>query len=160
MQQFTVPQFIDVEDKVIGPITVRQFIIILFSAGLIALCYKIFYFDTFLILSILITFITVVVAFVKVNGVHFHLFLTNFLITLFKANTRVWNNAFGKEHLRIETEKVVTQEEFIVPPKQYSSSRLTELSLIVDTQGVFKGNKLSDTAVLDFSKEVHSREKI
>ncbi|KKS92044.1 MAG: hypothetical protein UV69_C0039G0006, partial [Parcubacteria group bacterium GW2011_GWE2_43_12] len=29
MQQFVVPQFIDVEDKIIGPITVRQFIIIM-----------------------------------------------------------------------------------------------------------------------------------
>ena len=27
MQQFVVPQFIDVEDKIIGSITVRQFII-------------------------------------------------------------------------------------------------------------------------------------
>jgi hypothetical protein len=26
MQQFVVPQFIDVEDKIIGPISVRQFL--------------------------------------------------------------------------------------------------------------------------------------
>ncbi len=157
MQQFTVPQFIDVEDKVIGPITVRQFIILLFSTGLIAICYKVFYFDTFLVIAVLIIAITIVVAFVKVNGVHFHLFLTNFLITLFKSNVRVWNNAFGKKHLRIETEKVVIQEEVLVPSRQYSSSRLTELSLIVDTQGVFRGNKLDNNTAPDFTKEVHSR---
>ena len=77
MQQFTVPQFIDVEDKVIGPITVRQFIIILVAAGLIVVCHQIFYLTTALVLTVIISFITVIVAFVKVNGVHFHLFLTN-----------------------------------------------------------------------------------
>ena len=80
MQQFTVPQFIDVEDKVIGPITVRQFIIMLFSTGLIAICYKMFYFTTFIVLTVIISFVTIVIAFVKINGVHFHLFLTNFFM--------------------------------------------------------------------------------
>ena len=158
MQQFTVPQFIDVEDKVIGPITVRQFIIILFSAGLIALSYKLFYFNTFLVITIIVSFITVVVAFVKVNGVHFHLFLANFFITLFRSNIRVWNNAFGKEHLKIETEKVVVQEDELPPPKHYTGSRLTELPLIVDTQGVFRGAHPDSAVAPSFTKEVHSRE--
>jgi hypothetical protein len=157
MQQFTVPQFIDVEDKVIGPITVRQFIIILFAAGMIAICYKVFYFTTFLVLTIIISFLTVVVAFVKINGVNFHLFLANFFITLFKSNTRVWNNAFGKEHLRIETEKVVIHDKYVPPAKHYSSSRLTELSLIVDTQGVFRGNDPDSASSPTFTKNVHSR---
>lgn len=158
MQQFTVPQFIDVEDKVIGPVTVRQFVIILFAAGLIAICYKVFYFTTFLVLTVIIAFLTVIVAFVKINGVNFHLFLANFFITMFKSNTRVWNNAFGKEHLRIETEKVVVHDEVVVPAKHYATSRLTELSLIVDTQGVFRGNNPQHMATPTFTKEVHSRE--
>ncbi len=158
MQQFTVPQFIDVEDKVIGPITVRQFIIMLFSTGLVALCYKLFYFTTFLVLTIVIVFTTIIVAFVKVNGVHFHLFLANFFITLIKANTRVWNNAFGKENIRIETEKVVVHSKDDAPPiKHYNTSRLTELSLIVDTQGVFRGTDPDSVATPTFTKEVHSR---
>ena len=37
MQMFTVPQFIDVEDKIIGPITTRQFIICLVGLGLLVL---------------------------------------------------------------------------------------------------------------------------
>lgn len=41
MLQFTVPQFIDVEDKIIGTITVRQFIILLVAAILIAVSYRV-----------------------------------------------------------------------------------------------------------------------
>jgi hypothetical protein len=158
MQQFTVPQFIDVEDKVIGPITVRQFVILLFSAALIAICYKLLYFNTFIVVAIFIMFITGVIAFAKVNGVNFHVFFVNFLITLFKANVRVWNNSFGKEFLRIEGERVVSSDsEKIVSKNNYSSSRLTELALIVDTQGVFRGENPADISTPDFTKEVHSR---
>ena len=49
MEQFTVPQFIDVEDKVIGPITVRQFIILLFGGGFIFIAYRLSDFVLFLI---------------------------------------------------------------------------------------------------------------
>jgi hypothetical protein len=33
--QFPVPQFTDVEDKIIGPLTVKQFFILLVSAAII-----------------------------------------------------------------------------------------------------------------------------
>ncbi len=158
MQQFTVPQFIDVEDKVIGPITVRQFIIIMAAGALIAICWKLFYFNTFLVVALLIIFITIVVAFAKVNGVHFHIFFINFLITMFKSNVRVWNNSFGKESLRIETEKVAPSEKNKLPEKSFNSSRLTELSLIVDTQGVFRGGVGAIDSTPTFTKEVHYRD--
>ena len=45
MQQFTVPQFIDVEDKIIGPITTRQFVIMLAGFTLIGISYKLFDFS-------------------------------------------------------------------------------------------------------------------
>jgi hypothetical protein len=158
MQQFTVPQFIDVEEKVIGPITVRQFVIMLFATGLDAVFYKLFYFNTFIVATVLTVFITAVFAFGKVNGVHFHLFLSNFLITMFKSNVRVWNNAFGKDNLRIETEKVASQsKDDVTIIKNYSASRLAELALIVDTQGVFRGNDPNRQDLPDFKREIHDR---
>jgi len=159
MQQFTVPQFIDVEDKVIGFITVRQFIILLAAALLVAICYKTLDFTAFLAVGIFIVFVAIVIAFAKINGVHFHVFFVNFLITLFKPNVRVWNNAFGKEYVRIESERVSPKEK-IDPSaeKNFSSSRLTELSMIVDTQGVFKGASEDEDDGLSYTKEVHSRD--
>ena len=35
MDQFVVPQFIDAEDKIFGPLTARQFIIVMFMMLLI-----------------------------------------------------------------------------------------------------------------------------
>ncbi len=40
MQQFVVPQFIEVEDKIFGPITIRQFLILLGAFVLIFLGWR------------------------------------------------------------------------------------------------------------------------
>ena len=73
MQQFTVPQFIDVEPKIIGPITARQFLIFLGAALFIFLFYKLINFGTFILTSVLVFIIAVVFAFVKSNN-YFNLF--------------------------------------------------------------------------------------
>ena len=59
MQQFTVPQFIDVENKIIGPITARQFLILLIAAIIVAISYKIFDFSLFLTVGIFVFLIAV-----------------------------------------------------------------------------------------------------
>jgi hypothetical protein len=147
MQQFTVPQFIDVEDKIIGPITARQFVIMLAGFLLIALCYKIFAFNFFLFVGLIIFGISGIFAFMKVNGMPFHFFVLNFIQTLKRPGLRVWNNKLVPE-IRIEEETEKVANELMAPPKQrVSTSRLTELSLIVDTQGVYKGEAGQDTEI-------------
>ncbi len=155
MQQFTVPQFIDVEDKIIGPVTTRQFIIMLTGFLFIAISYKLFDFSLFLTLGILIFAISGVVSFFKINGMPFHYFILNFTQTLRKPNLRVWNNIIGRIEGKYEEEnKKVLQEISQPKAKSYSTSRLTELSLIVDTQGAYKGeNDEEDKGAYELSRE-------
>ena len=49
---FTVPQFIEVESKVIGAITARQFMILLAGAILVGILYKLLSFWPFVFFSI------------------------------------------------------------------------------------------------------------
>ncbi len=142
MQQFTVPQFIDVEDKIIGPITVRQFIIMLASFLLIGISYKLFDFSLFLVVGIFIFIVSIVFSFVKINGRPFHLFVLNFIQTFKKTRLRVWNHTLSKvqEGLKEESVEVVIKKTFF-QPRYFPQSRLAELSLIVDTQGAYKGEE-------------------
>lgn len=138
MQQFTVPQFIDVENKIIGPITVRQFMIFLGAAIIIAISYRIFDFTLFVTISVLLVIFAVVFAFVKINSQPFHLFILSLFKTLKRPKTRVWNN---------RSKMVLEQEDIIAPvkqpsaalPKVFQRSRLAELALVVDTKGKYKG---------------------
>lgn len=142
MQQFTVPQFIDVEDKIIGPITVRQFIIMLAGSLLMGISYKLFDFSLFLVVAIFIFVVSGTFSFIKINGRPFHLFLLNFIQTFKKTRLRVWNHTLSKARGDLEEEpmKAVIKKTFF-QPKYFPQSRLAELSLIVDTQGAYKGEE-------------------
>ena len=143
MQQFIVPQFIDVEDKIIGPITTRQFIILLVGFIIIGICYKLFDFSLFVTISIIILALTGTIAFFKINGRPFHYFILNVYQTLKRSRLRVWNQSLSE----LDAEHEIDQSHFgpagkpPLAPKHYAISRLAELSLIVDTKGVYQGEK-------------------
>ncbi len=73
--QFQVPQFIDIEDKVIGPLTVRQFLY-LAGAGALALTLLLIFAPILaVILMSPVVAIAIALAFYRVNGREFLVFL-------------------------------------------------------------------------------------
>ena len=143
MQQFTIPQFIEVEDKIIGPITTRQFIIILAGFLIVGIFYKIFDFSLFVVSGLFILAVSGIIAFAKINGRPFHFFILNVVQTFKKPGLRVWNNNIHLEEDLDRRDKIENSLETTinVPPKDFSSSRLSELSLMVDTRGVYRGEE-------------------
>lgn len=138
MQQFTVPQFIDVESKIIGPLTVRQFLIILAAAILIGISYRLFDFTLFLTIAIVIGIIALSFSFIRVNGRPFHFFVLNLIQTIRRPGLRVWNKIPAPFQDNI-IDNTVRAETKPVPKEFYQKSRLSEISLIVDTKGRYKG---------------------
>lgn len=66
--QFQVPQFIETEDKIVGPLTLKQFLYI--AAGA-ALCFALFFFlktALWLFFVIIIMPIAISLAFIQING--------------------------------------------------------------------------------------------
>ncbi len=147
MQQFTVPQFIDVEDKIIGPLTIRQFIIMLVAFMIVAVSYKFADFTLFVFILVLIFGIAGIIAFLKINGRPFHFFVINFIQTIRKASLRVWNNSLNIKITELKDEeeekeaKQMLSQVSQVHKRHFAKSRLSELSLIVDTQGAYKGGE-------------------
>jgi hypothetical protein len=144
MKQFTVPQFIDVEDKIIGPITTRQFIIIIVAGIVLFLEYKLSDIALFILIGIPTILLFGIFAFVKVNGVPFHFFALNIITTLKKPALRVWRRqiVLPKNLSELKKNKDQEAEESVKvrvrPP--VTKSRLSDLSIIVDTGGVYSGN--------------------
>lgn len=138
MQQFVVPQFIDVEDKIIGPITTRQFIILLGTGLIIFVLFKLLLFWYFVIAGLFVFACGGALAFVRVNGQPCHFFLLNLIQTNKKPKLRIWN----KE--RIDAELKAYIAETLPPPplpkirkEPLSASKLTEIALVLDTGGVY-----------------------
>jgi hypothetical protein len=138
-EKYVVPQFIDVEAKIIGPITARQFIIILSTLGAVFILYRLLETILFIPLGLIALVSGGVLAFMKVNGMPFHFFLLNVIQTLRRPNLRVWDKAKNDAELKSYLKKEAPEPEPIPPKKEpLTTSRLSELSLVVNTGGLYK----------------------
>jgi hypothetical protein len=137
-QQFVVPQFIDVEDKIIGPITTRQFLIIMGTGLLLFIMFKILRFVYFAVTGLPVLGVAATFAFARVNGAPFHLFFLNLLQTLRRPKTRVWYKDTTDAELRILMAAPPAAAAKLEPVKEaISTSRLQELTLVANTGGVY-----------------------
>ncbi|PIR94566.1 hypothetical protein COT97_00825 [Candidatus Falkowbacteria bacterium CG10_big_fil_rev_8_21_14_0_10_39_11] len=136
--QFIVPQFIDVEDKILGPITIRQFGIMVVALVIGAIEFRLVSFVAFIPLAIITVGIAAIFAFAKVNGRPIHFFFLSFLQTLRRPNQRVWNKAayvVGVQEVKADHE-IIHEEE--AHKEAVSESRLHDLSLLINTGGVYQ----------------------
>ena len=135
-----VPQFIDVEDKILGPVTVRQFVLMLASVLIAFVFYKMFAFWVFALLAFFDLTIFGLLAFAKVNGRPIHFFLLNFLQTSKRPFLRVWNREYYTRDV-VEVKTQVHEQGGVVEARRPTptKSRLAELTLIINTGGVYQG---------------------
>ncbi|MCX6812450.1 MAG: PrgI family protein, partial [Candidatus Berkelbacteria bacterium] len=89
--QFKVPQKIDIEDKIVGPLTMVQFVYAVIGGGAAYICLTTFPAGLNYICAVLIAMFTFFIVFVKINGRPFGYFLKNLLVYIFNPKTRIWN---------------------------------------------------------------------
>lgn len=94
MQQFQVPQFIEVEDKIFGPLTTKQFFYLLGGGGI---SFLIWFFIDNRILSIILASpfvgLAAALAFMKVNGRPFIDVLANSFTYMRKPRLYLWQKS-------------------------------------------------------------------
>ncbi len=138
-----VPQFIDVEDKIFGPVTSRQFIILLVGALSCFIAFKLADTTLFILLLALIGGGSLILAFVKINGQPFHFFILNILQNITRPSRSVWNkystDAELKEFMRDALPEKEIEKAFV--GKTVNHTRIRDLSLMVNTGGYYKGNE-------------------
>jgi len=142
MRQFVVPQFIQVENKVIGFITVRQFALLLGALFISIAFYKFADVTLFIFITVVDFGVAGVFGWMKVNGRPIHYFFINFLKNFMSPNRRVWgkddSDLYIKERMNKKNEE--KEEEGTSKILALEGSRLSELSLIVDTSGRYQGD--------------------
>ncbi len=87
-----VPQYLEVEDKIIGPLTIKQFIYLLIGGGIIFLLFNLLKFPVFILVAIPIAFFTLLLAFFRIGNQKFSRFVINFLGFISKPNIYIWKN--------------------------------------------------------------------
>lgn len=133
MQRFQVPQFIEVEDKLFGPLTLKQFIYILGGAAI-----------TFLLWVSLPIFLTVILgapvmafslglAFFKINGDPLISVLSHGLQYFSRARLYLWRQERKRKHPKKELAVGQTDKNHFLLPKTKQGS-LADLAWSLDVQ--------------------------
>ncbi|MFA5947094.1 MAG: PrgI family protein [Patescibacteria group bacterium] len=142
--QFVVPQFLDIEPRIIGPITARQFIIMLVVVLVDFVFYRLFANNIpFLIATALPTSaLGGIFAFGKVNGQPFHVIVINVIQTIRRPGKRVWDKTLSDGELKVlMLQEAPPPVESKIRKAPLEGSRLSELTLVVNTGGVYSGDE-------------------
>jgi hypothetical protein len=124
--KYQVPQFIEVEDKIFGPLTFKQFVYLAGGAGFAFIMYRIFplYIAIFLILPGV--GFALALAFYKINKKPFIEIVESAFKYAFASKLYIWK----KETKKIEKKEVASSPSLIVP--KLSDSKLEDLSWSLD----------------------------
>ncbi|MBX4187236.1 MAG: PrgI family protein [Candidatus Doudnabacteria bacterium] len=132
--QFAVPQFTDVEDKLIGPLSLKQFLIILATGGVIMFFYSIFRFSIFFFFFALpVALAGLSITFGKFNGRPVSGYLGAFFNYASKPKVRVFKREDINLNLSFKTEKIeapLTEAKSRL--EEPSESRLRKLAYLLD----------------------------
>lgn len=133
MGQYKVPQNVETEDKILGPLSIKQFIYIIVGIMWAFLMWRLFSF--FLPLAILlalpITGFMFLLGFGQREGVPFEDYVVAFIRFLVLPRKIEWQKDDAKEVI-VHDEKPV---EIIEAPKTVSQGQLKQLASIIDTRG-------------------------
>ena len=135
--QYQVPQFIEFENKLIGPLSFRQFSYILGGLGGSYLIYRYLGLIPGIVLIIPLVALSGSLAFVKINGRTFVDILASAFSFVFGTKLYIWKK-IDKPVTAEEKEKTSTADAFLAPT--LSQSRLKELAWSLDIkENVFAG---------------------
>ncbi len=131
--QFQVPQFIEVEDKIVGPLTLKQFLYLAAAGGLSFMLFFYVQFLLWLVFSIILTGAAVSLAFVKINGRPLIRIILSAISFYWQPQTYVWQ----PEHPKLPKTKSALPE----PAGMSFEKIVSGLSLRNAWQSVQTGSK-------------------
>jgi len=135
--QYKVPQNIFMEDKIIGPLTLWQFLYLLFGGLIVYIAYQFLYQSArplFFVIAAPVTLLALGAAFVKIHDRPLPTFIKNAIAFLLTPRERVWHKEESLEGTSVIS--AATQAKVQAPRqvKQLPPSELAKLSEILDTQ--------------------------
>ena len=142
--QYKIPQNVQIEDKIVGPLTFKQLIILGVGGGISYTIYltlaKQFYVEVWLPIIAPIVLITLALAFVKPLGVDFSKYIALLLEFFLKPRKRMWLKGEGDVYISAFTSVSKQTKVEKKASKKRSKDRLKfdnieEITTILDSHG-------------------------
>ncbi len=153
---FGVPQYIDVEDKIAGPLTARQFLWMLGLGALLIVMWNIFDRVAFYVIAVPVCMVFAAFAFYRPHGVPLIAFIGYGLTFLLQPKVYVWRrpqeNFYSKRRAR---QKETFKERFYKESSSVSPNDFAALADVLDSEGLHKNERAMK--ILSRTKSVKKR---
>ena len=144
MKQFQVPQFITVEDKVIGPLTIKQAVFVLGGIMLIALARTVFIPLLFYPIALVIAAIAAAMAFLKIGDVPFPTIVKNGFWYSMHPHVYIWKKEKMKKIAPKEAE--AGHRVTVSATPKLSESKLSDLAWSLNIKEKFRESEDKETS--------------
>jgi len=130
----SVPQFIDVEDKIAGPLTWRQLGWMMAMAGIILVLFTLFDRALAIVITIPTVLLFLALAFYRPNGFPLSAFIGQAVYFMFRPKMALWERPIPPL-VKVQSES--PKEEIAAPvvDKRPNQDTLRELARLIDSQG-------------------------
>lgn len=128
--QYNVPQFIDVEDKIVGPFTGKQTLYLVVGGAILLIGFKLFNIGFFALLAIPVVIATLAFAFYKPRGISMAKLVMNYIDYMTTPHLYIWRREPDMTMYKVVQKKQEIHEE---PIKYVSRDRIRELANLLDT---------------------------
>lgn len=131
--QFQIPQFIEVEDKIFGPLTFKQFIYLVGGGGISFVIYSVLPFFLAILLIAPVMALSLALAFYKINNKPFIEVMEAAFKYALGGKLYIWKKS---ERAAVHKEAVSAAQNLYVP--KISDSKLKDLSWSLDVHQKIK----------------------
>ena len=147
--QFKVPQFIDVEDKLFGPFTWRQFMYLAGGAGGVFAIYKLLPFWIGIFLMIPLAGLSLLLTFYRLNNQPFIYYLQAGINYALSSKLYIWKQRLVKHGDKTREDTSLPEKTSVIP--MASGSNLTNIAWNLDTE---RGEDSKKDKILSGEKEL------
>lgn len=126
-----VPQFIDIEDKIVGPLTAKQLGWLALGGVILLVLWSILSIGAFIAAAVFVAILFVGLAFYRPYNQTLLSFILSSVGFLFKPKMYIWKRLPDKE---IRKEIVKEEAPVIIEKKNINEEKLQEISKLLDTK--------------------------
>lgn len=109
--QFQIPQFIDIENKIVGPLTIKQFLYLAGAGGVAFLLFFILQFWLWIMIAAVLAIIAGSLAFIKYNGQPLPIIAWHAFGFLWKPRLYLWQREVKEKIVKIPESAAVKRKD-------------------------------------------------
>lgn len=137
--RFKVPQSIDMPDRIVGPLTMIQFVEAVLGGGLAYILFKSLPSPLNIFFGLIVALLTLAIVFIKINERPFLFYFLAFLKYIVEPKQRIWQKN-EQDDFNVEIYKSSNNNKPQISHKTLDRQKLADLAQQLDNQSIEKIN--------------------